>query len=119
MKKLLLLILFPLVLSAQFTDYFNDFSTWYGDTNYFVVDSINRLQLIAPQQSGNVFIWHSSSALLKGQWQLDVFMDFNPSSSNYANIHLSSDSLGNWRLEAKFFKIVPTLCKDNVLTIAI
>lgn len=95
MKKLLLLILFPVVLSAQFTDYFNDFSTWYGDTNYFVVDSINRLQLIAPQQSGNVFIWHSSSALLKGQWQLDVFMDFNPSSSNYANIHLSSDSVGN------------------------
>lgn len=82
-------------LSAQFTEYFNDFANWYADTNCFVIDSLNRLQLMAPQQNGNVLIWHPSSALIQGQWELDIIMDFNPSSSNYTNIHLSSDSLGN------------------------
>ena len=95
MKKPILFCLFPMFLSAQFTEYFNDFANWYADTNCFVIDSLNRLQLMAPQQNGNVLIWHPSSALIQGQWELDIIMDFNPSSSNYTNIHLSSDSLGN------------------------
>lgn len=95
MKKYLLFFLLPLSLSAQFADNFNDFSSWQGDTNYFVIDSLNRLQLMAPQKPGNTIIWRPCSALIEGRWQLDVVMDFNPSSSNYTNIHLSSDSLGN------------------------
>ena len=95
MKKHILFCLFPLFSSAQFTENFDAFSGWQADTNHFIIDSLNRLQLMAPQQTGDVIIWHSSASLMQGAWELDIIMDFNPSSSNYTNIHLSSDNLGN------------------------
>lgn len=95
MKKLIVLFLFPLMLTAQFSEYFNGFSNWQGDTSKFVVDSLSRLQLMAPPQADQAQIWHSSMALLEGQWQLDIRMEFNPSSSNYTIVHLSLDSTQN------------------------
>ncbi|MEE3037466.1 MAG: hypothetical protein VX344_03490 [Bacteroidota bacterium] len=66
-------------LSVQFTEYFNDFASCYDDTYCFVIDSLNRLQLMAPKQTGNILVWHPSSALIQGQRELDIIMYFNPS----------------------------------------
>lgn len=95
MKKLLLLTLCPFYLLAQFTDDFQSLENWIADTAHFEIDSLNQLNLLAPAISDKATIWHTSSALINGYWQIDIAMDFNPSSSNYTQIHFSSDSLGN------------------------
>lgn len=95
MKKLLLLTLCPFYLLAQFTDDFQSLENWIADTAHFEIDSLNQLHLLAPAISDKATIWHTSSALINGYWQIDIAMDFNPSSSNYTQIHFSSDSLGN------------------------
>lgn len=95
MKKLLLFLVFPFQLNAQFSDDFQSLENWTGDTAKFEIDSLNQLHLSAPVLTDRALIWHPSSALLQARWQLDVSMDFNPSGSNYTLIHLSSDSLGN------------------------
>ena len=51
--------------------------------------------MTAPPETGESIIWHPSKALMKGHWELSLSMDFNTSGSNYAKIHLSSDSLAN------------------------
>lgn len=95
MKKLLLIWLAPIFLYAQFTDDFTTFDCWLGDTAEFSLDSTGLLQLTAPPETGESIIWHPSKALMKGHWELSLSMDFNTSGSNYAKIHLSSDSLAN------------------------
>lgn len=95
MKKLLLIWLAPIFLYAQFTDDFTTFEGWLGDTAEFSLDSTGLLQLTAPPETGESIIWHPSKALMKGHWELSLSMDFNTSGSNYAKIHLSSDSLAN------------------------
>lgn len=95
MKKLLLLILCPFHLFAQFNDDFQSLENWKGDTYKFEVDSLGQLHLLAEAETDKAIIWHNSYALIHGRWQIDVAMDFNPSSSNYTQIHLSSDSLEN------------------------
>ena len=95
MKKLLLLTLCPFYFLAQFTDDFQSLENWIADTAHFEIDSFNQLHLLAPAISDKATICHTSSALINGYWQIDIAMDFNPSSSNYTQIHLSLDSLGN------------------------
>ena len=96
MKKLLfLLCTIPQLLLAQFSDQFLTLENWMGDIHNFGIDSLGQLQLQAPAQSGSAQIWHTSNSILNGSWELKLIMDFNPSSSNYTNIHLTSDSLGN------------------------
>lgn len=95
MKKLLLLLFWPVLLSAQFVDDFSEFNEWTGDTNKFELDSLGQLHLLAPTITDKAIIWHKSTAILEGRWSIDLKMEFNPSSSNYTLIHLSSDSLGN------------------------
>ena len=95
MKKLLLIWLSPLFLFSQFSDDFTTFEGWIGDTAHFALDTLEALQLNAPPQTGNSIIWHPSKALMNGHWELSLGMHFNTSGSNYAKIHLSTDSLGN------------------------
>ncbi len=54
MKKLLLLLLCPQLIFAQFVDNFsnnNNIDNWQGNTAVFVIDSLHRLQLQAPEAS--------------------------------------------------------------------
>jgi hypothetical protein len=98
MKKLLLLILvIPYWLLGQWTDDFsqNNINSWSGDTAHYQTDSLQRLQLFAPYQSSTSTIYHHSEAILNGKWELEIQMDFNPSSSNYCDIYLSIDQNKN------------------------
>jgi hypothetical protein len=95
MKKILLIWLAPIFLYAQFTDDFTTFEGWLGDTAEFSTDSTGLLRLTAPPETGKSIIWHPSKALMTGHWELFLSLDFNTSGSNYAKIHLSSDSLAN------------------------
>jgi len=93
MKKTILLLILPIPLFAQLQITFNDSSLnhWSGDTNHYQIDSLQQLQLVAPYQSSTSTIYHSSQAILNGKWEIEVGMDFNPSSSNYCQIYLSMD----------------------------
>lgn len=97
MKTFFLLIFFPFGLLAQLQFEFNNnnLNSWSGDTVHYRIDSLNRLQLYAPYQSGNSTIFHDSQAIIYGKWAFDLTMDFNPSRSNYCQIHLSSDEAEN------------------------
>jgi hypothetical protein len=86
-------MLLPQLVFSQFTEDFSSYliEDWNGDTAVFVVDSLHRLQLNAPEVSAKASIWRASSAILYGEWKTDVTLDFNPSSSNFVQIHLNRD----------------------------
>jgi hypothetical protein len=93
---LLLLITTSLVSQGQFTDNFSDgdFSanpSWIGDISDFEVDLNNQLHLNAPAATSESYLSTSSAFLEPGSWEFYVDMDFNPSSSNYASVFLTSD----------------------------
>lgn len=81
------------VLFAQFSDDFSndnlhDNPVWLGDTSVFVASG-EMLQLSAPSESGEKFIYTASQAIENAVWAFDVYFDFNPSSSNYTDIYLA------------------------------
>ncbi|MBL6663297.1 MAG: lamin tail domain-containing protein [Flavobacteriales bacterium] len=95
MKKYLLITFCPFYLFAQLNDDFQNLDNWTGDTYKFEIDSLGQLHLSAQALTDKAIIWRNSKALINGLWQIDVTMDFNPSSTNYTQIHLSSDSVAN------------------------
>ncbi|MGC6428528.1 MAG: hypothetical protein ACON4D_03065 [Flavobacteriales bacterium] len=97
MKKLIPLLVIPIQLVAQiFIDFNNnDLEQWTGDTNHYQIDSLFQLKLVAPYQSSTSTIFYPSTAILNGNWEIDVNMDFNPSSSNYCQLFLSIDENQN------------------------
>ena len=93
--ELALLFLISGALNAQVAEDFSDgnFSrspVWYGDTTFFDVVS-GELHLNAPAISGKAWMATPSTARFKAQWEFVVQMDFNPSSSNFIKIYLTSD----------------------------
>ena len=97
MRYILLLLLFPVFCSAQFSDDFNDgdFSSpsWSGDTSLFLVDQ-GKLRL-SDSVSGNAVLFYTKQALtthLEHEWSFELQLDFAPSSQNYARYYLFSDS---------------------------
>mgnify|MGYP000392147218 CR=1 FL=1 len=100
LKRLFLVIITNLIclsISAQFNENFDngsisDSPVWYGDTTDFVINAQLELQLNAPAETGERYIYTSSKAIENAEWLIDVKMDFNPTSANYTEIHLVSDS---------------------------
>ena len=102
MKTLKLLLLiglsFPtLFLSAQVFDDFSDgdFTSspiWVGDTDQFIVNTQQQLQLNAPE-AGRAYLttavhWGDTDC----EWRLSLKMSFAPSGSNYARYYLFTDT---------------------------
>ncbi|MDH5599507.1 MAG: hypothetical protein OEY34_10305, partial [Cyclobacteriaceae bacterium] len=80
---------------AQITEGFNDGNfienpSWRGDTGKFVVEN-NELRLLDLQATGSAYLSTNSSAINGGEWIMTTKLTFNPSSSNYAKIILTSD----------------------------
>jgi hypothetical protein len=92
---------------------FNDFpESWNGDTSLFVWDAGQQmLRLDAPEEAGEAFLYHPSVAFEDAVWQISVRMDFNPSSSNYLQIYLATDSKTDF--ENGFFLVVGA-SNDNI-----
>ncbi len=91
-------ILLILVLSgnvcAQFSDNFSDGEfmsnpVWTGTTDKFVVDN-NRLRLMAPAVADVAWLVTPSAAMNDAVWEFWVRLDFNPSSSNFVRVYLTS-----------------------------
>lgn len=80
-------------LSAQWSDDFqNSLDTaWSGDREHFIVNHLQQLQLMAPM-AGQSSLWRSSQFQNCRVWEVDFFLDFNPSAANRLQIYLASDS---------------------------
>lgn len=93
---LLLLLLFPLAISAQVVDNFNDanFSsspTWIGDTASWTVTD-GQLRSNSNTPSSNFYLSAASTKAIDCQWEFFVNLKFQTSSANYTDIYLMSDS---------------------------
>ncbi|MCX7636438.1 MAG: lamin tail domain-containing protein [Cyclobacteriaceae bacterium] len=91
-------ILLTLVLTgnvcAQFVDDFSDGEftfnpVWSGTAEKFMVDN-NRLRLFAPAATDVAWLSTPSLAINDAVWEFWVRLNFNPSSSNFTRIYLSS-----------------------------
>ncbi len=99
MKYLHLFLLFlPLTMFSQFVDDFSDGDftnnpTWTGNTDNFIVNTAEQLQLyINPLEEGVSYLSTPSSAINDAEWEFFVKMNFTPSSSNFCDIYIVSNS---------------------------
>jgi hypothetical protein len=98
LKRLILstLLFVPLsVIQAQWSDNFSDNNfvqnpAWIGDISKFTIDTSGQLQLYAPELADTAWLCTSSVICYKASWQFRVRMSFNPSSTNYAKVFLTS-----------------------------
>ena len=97
-RGFLIIIFFLLFfeVTGQFSDDFSDGNlsdapTWMGDTQDFLVNSDDQLQLSA-NQAGESTIFLETSFPDSIEWEIYFKMDFSPSGSNALKIFLLSDS---------------------------
>ena len=88
-------ILYALIGYAQFTDDFSDGDftispNWIGDIGNFEVDTAFKLHL-NDSVTNTSYLSTPSQAIINGNWEFDVQLDFAPSTSNYAKVYLTSD----------------------------
>ncbi|WP_291861214.1 lamin tail domain-containing protein [Marinilabilia sp.] len=85
---------------------------WLGDAAWFIYhQEDNLIQLNAPEESGEAFLWHSSSAFEDAVWETGFRMEFNPSSSNYLQIVLVADDPETFQ---NGFYLVAGTSDDNI-----
>ena len=96
MKYILLVIclIFSQAISAQFVDTFSDGDftqnpTWTGEDSRFSIDNL-QLRLQAPAVASSAYLSTQSESINDAIWQFKVKLDFNPSSSNLADVYIVS-----------------------------
>ncbi len=111
-RIILLFVFFCPNISAQFTENWNDnsFTTppvWSGQLDkYNINTSQQKLLLNAPSETSEAYLSTSSEAIGDATWEFSVYMDFNPSSTNYALIFLSSNQIAyNENLEGYYVMV--------------
>jgi hypothetical protein len=82
---------------AQFTDDFSDGNftanpEWTGNTDRFIVNASNELQLNDVDTARSSYLSTSSEAVNNASWEFFVKMRFKPSSSNYCDVYLTSNT---------------------------
>lgn len=95
-RFLLFFLIIALPIDAQIDESFDDgdFTSnpaWSGTMEKFIVDSQQRLQLNAPQEASSAWLFTRCNAMEEANWQFDVVMGFNPSSSNHTKIWIAAD----------------------------
>ncbi|MCF8297480.1 MAG: lamin tail domain-containing protein [Saprospiraceae bacterium] len=95
-KILLLLLIFPIFISAQINDDFTDGDftsnpTWTGDVSQFEVNSSNQLHLnsIGADTSS---LSTTNSLISNTEWQFWVKLSFQTSGNNNARVYLTSNN---------------------------
>ena len=91
-----ILISFPLLIEAQFSDDFSDGDfinnpTWNGDVSNFEVDTTKRLHTLYDTLDNEISLSTVSKISLNAVWQFKFEYLFSPSSSNYAKVYIMSD----------------------------
>ncbi len=82
--------------SGQFSENFNDGDfadapSWHGDSSAFEIIN-GMLHLKAGPEAGTAMMTTNSYVVPGSQWTFELQMDFNPSSQNYADVYIVSDS---------------------------
>lgn len=95
MKKIIvfLLFLFPIYSFAQFTDDFTDGDftnnpTWTGNSGSFIVNGSFQLQSADLIASSTFYLSTPSTLTTSAQWEFNVNLTFNTSSTNYVDVFL-------------------------------
>ena len=97
-RTLFTISLFSVISShGQFMDDFKDGDLvnnvlWTGNTSDFEVDTNQKLHLNAAPVANASYLVCESAAINNAVWEFAVRMDFNPSSSNFADVFLISDN---------------------------
>lgn len=94
-KRILVLILFPLQLFGLVEDDFSDGNfnvnpVWSGDSLEFQINN-GELQLNAPANTNESYLSTESIAIDNATWSFTFRFEENPSSSNQAKVYLVSD----------------------------
>ena len=92
----ILCLLFTVAGRAQFQDDFNDADfpddpAWFGDTDIYVVNTGNELQLM-DVDAGNSFIYSPVNTVDSTTWEFYFRLEFNPSTTNQLRVYLQSDN---------------------------
>ncbi len=122
--KIILVVSFSIICQIVFsqtnwTDQFNDsnFTTtpkWEGDSADFMVNAQKQLQLNAPATSSTRTLYTPSTAALAATWEFWVKLDFNPSSSNYAEVYLMSSTPTKSQNQEGYFVQIGGSTTDNI-----
>jgi hypothetical protein len=92
---------------AQITNPFpnQNFTNWYGDTTLILFEN-DWLKANDTDASTSLLLWTPLNPLTNSEWETEIKLDFNPSSSNHLLIYLYSDQpLNQSDLQAYYLKI--------------
>ena len=92
---LFLFLILNIISNAQLSENFNDGDlannpVWSGNAPDFIVNSSLQLQSNNTVASSNYFITTPNTMATTAQWEIYVQVTFNPSSTNYLDIYLTS-----------------------------
>jgi hypothetical protein len=62
-----------------------------GDTSLYVVSGAQRLQLQGAAEGGVATMYRPQHCIERALWSFDLWMDFNPSSYNFADVYVVAD----------------------------
>lgn len=115
---LCLCLLFPALLTGQFSDNFSDGDlsmnpTWMGDVNNFKVNDIGQLQLDAPE-AGESSIFLPIEIQADFTWEMDISLNFAPSDNNMARVYFQIDNSDVSLANGYYFEIGENLALDRL-----
>ncbi len=116
---LCLCLLFPAILSSQFSDNFSDGDlslnpTWEGDVDNFKVNDIGQLQLDA-SEAGESFLYIPVDIAVDFTWELDIALNFAPSDNNKAKIYFLIDQTDISTANGYYAEIGENLANDRLI----
>lgn len=87
---------------------------WFGDTAHFHVEN-KRLQLNGPQSSSTLYYATRNTLYDSIEWNFNIGLGFNPSSTNFVRVYLMSDSENlRGELNGYFVQLGQTGGRNNI-----
>ncbi len=101
-------LLLPLWCFSQVNDDFSDgnFTSspeWSGTIEKFTVNSNGMLQLSAPAETSEAWLFTQSKTIENAHWSCRVILGFNPSSNNLTRIYLTADAAAPAEIQNAIF----------------
>ena len=114
--------LFFLCLNTAFSQFSDDFSDgdfssgtiWTGDNAKFIVNAAQQLQLNGPAATDTSFLSTTSTQVV-GQWEFDLNMDFQPSTSNLVKVFIFANNANLKTADGYLLKIGETGSVDGLI----
>lgn len=70
---------------------FSENPPWVGNTDYFTVNETGQLQSEGPQTASEFYLSAFNTRASDTEWQFTLDLGFNPTSSNFVRVYLTSD----------------------------